>query len=131
MKIISSITCLSVIVMMLQVSCNKSPCKCHDFRDKYVGKYSVKEEVTSYGFPECGDPYHWIRDTVISVNYGATDSTLEVLGRDLFIDSTGYYYSYHYSLRLWNDSLLSYFMNGGLGCGQYEVFKGTRASTTP
>jgi hypothetical protein len=54
-----------------------------------------------------------------------------VLGREVYLDSTGHYYAYHYSLRLWNDSISSTFMNGGLGCGQYEIYKGYRISTTP
>ena len=94
--------------------------------DQYVGNYLVHETIRSYGFPECGEPYSRERDTVIRVDYGESDTTLFVLGREVLLDSTGSYYGYHYGLRLWNDSLRSTFMNGGLGCGQYEIYEGVR-----
>jgi len=88
----------------------------------------VKEKISCYG--PCGSCFS-MRDTIISVNYGKTDSTLNVLGRDVYLDSTGSYYAYHYGLRLWNDSIQSNFMNGGLGCGRYEVYTGFKISDKP
>jgi len=118
---------------MLTFSCHKDkdinePEKPADFRDIYIGKYQVKETINCYG--PCGTCSS-VRDTVISVNYGLTDSTLSVLGRDVFLDSTGFYGAYHYGLRLWDDSISSNFMNGGLGCGQYIWHKGYRFSNIP
>lgn len=115
---------------MVLISCHKKdePDVSTDFRDKYIGKYQVIETITCYG--PC-DTCSSIKDTVISVNYGATDSTILVLGRDVFLDSTGSYYAYHYGLRLWNDSISSNYMNGGLGCGQYELYIGGRISNVP
>ena len=115
------------------ISCHKDndndePVKPADFRDIYIGKYQVKETINCYG--PCGTCSS-VRDTVISVNYGLTDSTLSVLGRDVFLDSTGFYGAYHYGLRLWDDSISSNFMNGGLGCGQYIWHKGYRFSNIP
>lgn len=109
-------------------SCDKDDNKSNDFRDKYIGKYQVKENMNCYG--ACGS-CSYQRDTVIGINYGLTDSTLNVLGRDVYLDSTGSYYSYHYGLRLWNDSISSTFMNGGLGCGRYETYKGFKISNKP
>ncbi|MDX2432741.1 MAG: hypothetical protein QNK35_17520 [Bacteroides sp.] len=127
---------ISVVVFMILYglvlnSCNKDDNKPDDFRDKYIGQYQVHEKISSYGFPECGEPYSREKDTIIVVNYGNTDSTLDVLGRDVYLDSAGNYYDYHYGLRLWNDSISSYFMNGGLGCGRNEVYKGYRISDQP
>ena len=127
---------ISLIVFMLFygiifISCNKDDNKLNDYRDKYIGKYQVKETIKSYGDPECGEPYSSERDTIISVTYGNTDSTLIVLGREVYLDSAGYYTAYHYGLRLWNDSILSYFMNGGLACGQNEIHEGYRISNKP
>jgi hypothetical protein len=102
-----------------------------DFRDKYIGKYQVHETISSYGTTGFTEPYSKEKDTVISVNYGATDSTINVLGRDVRLDSTGSYSAYHYFLRLWNDSISSSFMNGGLGFGQKEIYLGFRISNTP
>ena len=112
-------------------SCHKEEEKIqvqNDFRDKYVGKYQVTESINCYG--PC-DTCSSQKDTVISVRYGLTDSTLSVLGRDVFLDANGNYYAYHYGLRLWNDSIYSNYMNGGLGCGQHEIYEGVRISATP
>jgi len=109
-------------------SCKKDDVKPNDVRAKYIGKYQVHEKISSYGSPECGEPFNRERDTIISVIYGKTDSTLNVLGRDVYLDSAGNYYAYHYGLRLWNDSIYSYFMNGGLGCGQDEIYNGYKIS---
>lgn len=111
-------------------SCEKEE-KPDDLRAKYVGKYQVHEKISSYGFPECGEPFSREKDTIISVIYGNTDSTLIVLDREVYLDSAGYYYDYHYGLRLWNDSIYSHFMNGGLGCGKNEVYEGYKISDKP
>ena len=121
---------VSVIGLFLNY-CSKDENNPTDFRDKYIGQYQVQERISSYGFPECGEPYSREKDTVISVTYGDTDTTLHVLGREVWLDSTGRYYDYHYVLRLWNDSIYSYFMNGGLGCGQNEIYEGYRISNKP
>lgn len=109
-------------------SCNHEETEPEDFRDQYTGKYLTHESISSYGFPECGEYYHRERDTVIIVDYGNSDSTLLVLGREVWLDSAGRYYDYHYGLTMRNDSLWSYYMNGGLGCGQYESYEGVRIS---
>lgn len=111
--------------IMIFISCDKDDTKPSDFRDKYIGMYQVKEEINCYGSCQsCSSQ----RDTVIKVNYGLTDSTLNVLGRDVYLNSTGSYHNYHYTLRFWNDSISSIFRNGGLGCGQYETHKGLKIS---
>jgi len=99
-----------------------------DSRDQYVGKYQVTETITCYG--PCATCFSE-KDTVIVVNYGLTDSTLSILGRDVHLDSSGFYFSYHYGLTMRNDSIWSYFMNGGLGCGRYEDYVGVRISEQP
>ena len=128
-------SCASVLLILflccLPGSCDKVGSGPSDFRDMYTGKYQVHETIYSYGFPVCGEPYFSERDTIISVSYGYTDSTLLVLGRDIYVDSTGRGYDYHYGLRFRNDSIFSYFMNGGLGCGQYENHEGIRISMKP
>ncbi len=130
MKFISTILILITVLLVID-SCKKSNIKPGDFRNKYIGKYEVVEHVNSYGSLDCGKPYSSERDTIISVNYGATDTTLSVLGMDVKLDSLGSYYAYHYSLRLWNDSIKSYSMNGGLGCGQIVTYLGRRVSEEP
>lgn len=122
-----------VTLGIVAISCHKEndidgPDKPADFRDVYIGKYQVKETINCYG--PCFTCYS-VRDTIISVNYGLTDSTLSVLGRDVYLDSTGFYSAYHYGLKFWDDSISSNFMNGGLGCGQYELYKGGRISNVP
>jgi len=96
-----------------------------DFRDQYVGVYAVKERYVPYP-PDTINDTSYERDTVIIVDYGKTDTTLRVLGRDIYLDEHGHYGVYHYSLRLWNDSISSYFMNGGLGGGTRIYHDGVR-----
>ncbi len=125
---LNRIHALVLFTLLVFASCDTGEADPDDFRDQYVGNYQVHETISSYGFPECGEPYSRERDTVIRVNYGESDTTLFVLGREVWLDSTGSFYAYHYGLRLWNDSIRSTFMNGGLGCGQYEVYEGVRIS---
>ena len=108
------------------ISCNKCDNKPTDFRNQYIGEYQVSKSIRCYGTCwTCSSE----KDTVIVVNYGLTDSTLSLFGRDVCLDSDGYYFDYHYELRIWNDSIYSQFMNGGLGCGKYEIFEGSRISS--
>ena len=109
-------------------TCTKDGNKPTDYRDKYTGKYKGSLIISCYG--PC-DTCYTKKDTSITVKYGLTDSTLNVLGREVRLDSTGEYYTYHYVLRLWNDSISSFYMNGGLGCGQHEIYQGVRISNTP
>ena len=109
-------------------ACKKDDKGPKDSRDQYIGKYQTTESINCYG--PCGT-CSYQKDTVITVSYGLTDSTLNVLGRDVHLDSAGWYFSYHYGLHLWNDSVYSNYMNGGLGCGQYEVYEGYRISHEP
>jgi hypothetical protein len=128
MKQIIRLTAITIFYGILFYSCDKDENKPIDFRDKYIGRYQVNEKIDCYGpCSTCSSQ----KDTVIIVNYGLTDSTLSVLGRDVWLDSTGRYYDYHYGLRLWNDSINSHFMNGGLGCGQHEIYEGYRISSKP
>ena len=131
MKPISRLTAYIVFFGLLIISCDKNDNEQDDFRDIYIGKYQVHERIISYGGPECGEPYNYEKDTLISVTYGNTDTTLIVLGREVWLDSNGEYDDYHYGLRLWNDSLYSFFMNGGLACGQNEIHAGYRISNEP
>ena len=108
--------------------CSKDRLKKNDFRNQYVGKYQSVETIDSYG--PCWDR-HTRKDTVISVKYGDSDSTLFVLGREVKLDKQGNYYDYHYGLRIWNDSIWSFYMNGGLGCGDYLKLEGRRISEKP
>ena len=118
-------------MIMQFFSCKEPIFKRYDKRYKFIGKYNVKKTINSYGSPECGEPYSYETDTTIIVNYGKTDSTLDVFGRDVWLDSTGRYSEYHYGLRLWNDSISSTWMNGGLGCGQYISHIGVKISNKP
>jgi hypothetical protein len=65
------------------------------------------------------------------VIYLDTHITLKVLGRDVYLDSAGWFNDYHYELRLWNGSIYSQFMNEGLGCDQTEIYEGYRISGEP
>ncbi len=114
--------------LVLWAGCSKDRLKKNDFRNQYVGKYQVVKTVDSYG--PCWD-LHTKKDTVISVKYGDSDSTLFVLGRDVKLNNNGFYCDYHYSLRIWNDSIRSYFMDGGLGCGNYIKYLGYRIDKKP
>ena len=111
-----------LVILSIVASCEKDQ---EDFRDQYVDRYQVMETISSYGIYDY-NPYTRTRDTVIRVDYGDTDTTLLLLGREIWLDKDGYFSEYHYGCRLWNDSIWSYFMNGGLGGGQYENYVGYR-----
>jgi hypothetical protein len=116
---------LITITIASYFSCKKEPV---DFRDQFIGKYQVKEQINCYGScATCASE----KDTLISVRYGMSDSSLSVLGRDIKLDINNFYYAYHYGLWLGNDSIYSKFMYGGLGCGQYEIYEGVRVSKKP
>lgn len=112
-------------------ACEKGFWKPKDFRDAYVGKYQVTEKLTVYGSPLCDLGPDTEKDTVIIVDYGSKKTTLFVLGREVELDEEGYYYAYRFGLRIWNDSIWSLHMNGGLGCGIYEHYEGYRISSNP
>jgi hypothetical protein len=128
MRYFKTTSLLLITIVLFIFSCKTETTNPSDPRDIYLGEYQTTENISSYGSLECGDPYEYERDTIIVVTKGQTDSTLLVLGREVYLDSTGRTGAYHYSLRLWNDSIYSFFMNGGLGCGQYEVYRGYKIS---
>lgn len=115
----------SISVIILSFSCKKHNPELirNDFRNKYVGNYQVVKTIESYGSPSCGQ-YFYTSDTIITVSFGNTDSTLIVLGREVWLDSSESYYAYHYGLIMRKDSIDYNYMNGGLGCGNYEIYKG-------
>lgn len=121
-------TLLALVCLSVLLSCKKDSNTPSDFRDEYVGQYQCTETVSCYG--PCSTCYT-VRDTLISVNYGNSDTTLLVLGREVWLDSSGSYYAYHYGLNFRNDSIFSNYMNGGLGCGQYISHAGVKISDTP
>lgn len=109
-------------------SCKKDSNKPADFRDVWRGQYQCVNTVNCYG--PCGSCSS-TRDTIISVDYGTTDTTLLVLGREVWLDSLGNYYAYHYGLSFRDDSIFSTYMSGGLGCGSYIRYTGVKISDTP
>jgi hypothetical protein len=96
-----------------------------DYRSVFIGTYVVKETTTCYG--AMGDCFYE-KDTTIHVTAGEGDSTISVLGRTLNIYPDGNYSAYHYGLQFRNDSIFSFFMNGGLGAGTYIRHEGLRIS---
>ena len=129
MKQVLRLTAIILFYGLQFFSCDKDENKPIDFRDKYIGKYQVNEKINCYGIcPACTSQ----KDTIIVVNYGLTDSTISVLGRDLWLDSTGRYAAgYHDYLSLWNDSIYSHFRIGGLGCPTVYIHEGYRISSSP
>ena len=121
-----------LLVCLAGIACKKDEKKPdephYDFRDVFVGKYHITGTISCYG--PCSTCFTNV-DSVISVFYGSSDSTMYVFGRNVQLDADGYFNDYHYGLRLWNDSISSYYANGGLGCGQNEVFLGNKISNTP
>lgn len=120
---------LLLISGLIFLSCNKEDDKKNDFRNKYIGKYAVHEEVSNF-LGDSGSSSHEI-DEIISVNYGETDSTLNVLDRDVYLDSNGEFHAYKFSLRIWNDSITSYYRWGGLGGGGSSETTGYKISSIP
>ncbi len=130
MKIYLKIIGLITLITGCLVSCEKDDSKPSDFRDKYIGKYFVHESVECYGMPSqwCTDSE---KDTVISVNYGDTDTTLSALGHEFWLDTKGEFWYFPLLFRFRNDSIYSYYRAGGLGSGAYLTYEGVRISTEP
>jgi hypothetical protein len=122
------ISLIVVLAFAVFSACKKDCNTPSDFRDVWRGQYQCVETVNCYG-PcfTCSST----RDTIISVDFGTTDSTLSVLGREVWLDSGGSYYAYHYGLNFRNDSIFSNYMSGGLGCGSYISHVGVKISDTP
>lgn len=95
----------------------------NDFRDKWIGTYYSKMHIQSYG--QCGTPYELDLDTAITVTKSTKDSILQIGSREIVLDSSQSAYGYHFSIHFQNDSLYMNYMNGGLGCGQYETTRGS------
>ena len=106
---------------LLSTSCYKIKINPNDYRNNLVGKYQATGTIDCYG--PCGDCHkEW--DSVITINYGSTDSTLYIWGEDIYFSEKET--SYGFGLRLWNDSIFYSMKNGGLGCGQFEYFTGSK-----
>ena len=99
-----------------------------DARDAYVGKYAVHQTNNCYG--PC-DTCHSEEDLILVVDYGTTDSTVIFQYREIPISAIESYYAYHYNLTIGHDSLHSWNMSGGLGCGVYIVQEGDRIDKNP
>ncbi len=123
----------NIILVFLSIAATLVACKEEDntpsdFRAEYVGKYNCNVNINCYGaLGTCSYNY----DTLLSVYYGNSDTTMLFIGREICLDSTDSYYDYHYGLYFRNDNVFSTFMNGGLGGGQYEYIKGMKISDTP
>jgi hypothetical protein len=117
----------TLIVAFALISCEKAFWK-KDYRDKFVGKYQVVEEKRSYG--PCGFE-NYLKDTLIVVDYGHSDSLLIVLGREVYPDKNGYFRTYDHEVIFQNDSIFSRNKFGGLGCGYYITHQGKRISSKP
>ena len=118
--------CVAAIILTVSITLSSCDCHLNDFRNPYIGRYQVHVAINSYG--TCWEPYSNEYDTIISVTYGESDSSLLLMGREIYLDADGYFYEYHYGCRLWSDSVWSSYMNGGLGCGQYETYLGHKIS---
>jgi hypothetical protein len=99
-----------------------------DPRDAYVGKYAVHQTNNCYG--PC-DTCHSEQDLILVVDYGNSDSTVIFENREISISAIESYYDYHYNLRIKNDSLHTWNMSGGLGCGVYIGQDGVRIDKNP
>lgn len=130
-KYICNWSFLIIFLSILFTGCKKEEAVSDHPVYKYIGRYQTHLKVNSYGSVSGNPGYSYEKDTVISVKPGNTQHSLWVLGREIVLDTAGYFYDYHYSIHLWNDSIISTFMNGGLGGGVYEVYTGYRISLVP
>lgn len=110
-------------------SCDKTVPEVLDFRIKFVGKYEVTEEIKSHGPPPpaCWDRYS-LKDTIISVGYGAADTEISLLNRTVEIDENGSGGDSRFSLSFRNDSIWVGIRAGGLGCGVTTSYRGIKIS---
>jgi hypothetical protein len=115
---------ITVSLFILAVTCVSGlfSCKYDDaITLKYVGKYEGRYTSNCYGaLGWC----HYETDTILSVREGKTAGTYSVLGIEIRPDESGCWYGYHSSICMANDSLFTNSMNGGLGGGLRQSFKG-------
>lgn len=112
------------LVLLVLLCCKKDDME-KDYRSAFIGTYDVKETITCYGsFGDC----FYEKDTLVIVTRSDNDSTINVLGRTIAIGPDGITGDYHYGLHFRNDSIFSFFMNGGLGAGTYIRHDGKRIS---
>jgi len=117
-----------IFLILILFSCNKENNNLNKNLSNYIGKYQTVSKFTTFG----AMPYSNIeKDTIISVDYGNSDTTLIVLNREVWLDKNREFYDYHYGLQFRNDSIFSTFMNGGLGGGNYEYYVGYKISDKP
>jgi hypothetical protein len=121
---------LGVLLLLMIFSCTHDSVivPLPDDRDAYVGRYAVHQTNNCYG--PC-DTCHSEEDLILVVDYGNTDSTVIFQNREIPISVIESYYAYHYNLRIKNDSLHTWNMSGGLGCGVYIVQDGVRIDKNP
>ena len=121
---------LGVLLLLMIFSCTHDSVivPLPDDRDAYVGKYAVHQTNNCYG--PC-DTCRSEQDLILVVDYGNTDSTVIFQNHEIPISIIESYYAYHYNLRIKNDSLHTWNMSGGLGCGVYIVQDGVRIDKNP
>jgi hypothetical protein len=121
---------LGILLLLMFFSCTHDSVifPLPDDRDAYVGKYAVHQTNNCYG--PC-DTCHSEEDLILVVDYGNTDSTVIFQNHEISISVIESYYAYHYNLRIKNDSLHTWNMSGGLGCGVYIVQDGVRIDKNP
>lgn len=117
------------LVKLLLVLLTLSACRYDDAVSlRYVGRYRCKHVSVCYGaLGNC----RYESEELVSIRTGATDTTFELLGRDLFFGTVDCGYDYHFSACLAGDSLHINFMNGGLGGGMNETYDGIKVDDQP
>lgn len=94
-----------------------------------IGKYKVIQHISSSGtWPDTNS----FIDTFLSVTHGKTDTTYFFLGREIFLDESGYYqWTHFFSCRLWNDSLISNYAGINNTGAIFISYEGVRISKIP
>lgn len=121
-------TIIYFAIVILFFSCNKNDENPTDSRDKYIGQYAVWHIINKNGpIEKCGENYYLKNDTIINVSYGETDTTLNILGRDVYLDSLGWFNTEYFNLKLWDKDISIYIENKtSIWCTTYQEYQGHR-----
>lgn len=119
---------ISSVLITFNHSCRKDTLP-HYESSKFVGKYLVTITANKSG-QYCQTPANLpTRTEIIIVDYGNTDSTINVFGKETYLNMEGN--DPKSTLKIWDDTFSFGYSDGPLGCKIYYTYKGERFDTSP
>jgi len=127
---IKNLKFILILLVLTNINCScRKDVKVFFKSSKYVGKYAVTVTSNASG-QSCQQLITYpTTQKIIVVNYGKTDSTINVFGQEILLDSLGN--DPWSSLKIHDDTLTYYYSEGPLGCKRNYNYNGVRFDTSP